>query len=601
MDSLWNIIGSGQDSPSSEISGLDATNAQEVLDAIAREVWEKDGNVGEPPSPTPDDLRQWMPTWDVAESWHFLNLRSDIHHERDHEPDGWQAKVCYRVGRLILQHAVDVPIQTRQVEVRKSFKFPNTDFEFEQDVIETEVLNSEDIKPRAVAGTTVIAVLSGWNDEAHWYNNDGGIPSIKEQYGISSLEDGVKAIYQLWDEVNQRHPDEFLFPLETMMQAWRLDQTHRNIKTASVDHVRDLTSCPYVVSEVNRRKWEPIGSVDAIEVDGEPIITQMSKLPGPFSIDYPGRNKRPKVYKPKGTTGDLMPMPPQRNHADIPIPLVAYQEFGDNLRKSIASDVAQIMTLAYAANEPLILSIKEGARLLARKQDGQLGRQIKPADEKRFNIAFACVHGMAGWITDDRGVHQFYPLTACDRFSDDRVSIAAASWARDRTKGRWTLTAGFGVAGQNRLKGNAHNNNVWRVITGVEYWLARENFVKSGTYKKISQALIPATGTTGPGNWYTFTWKKLMMIAGDVWDWNDKTANKRAHKRFEKIKDALIQHGYQIKNLNRPAEAGDTVEFLFKGKDGKVMVRATERFVEGARKAKRKDWQTYSMGDFLGF
>ena len=35
-----------------------------------------------------------------------------------------------------------------------------------------------------------------------------------------------------------------------------------------------------------------------------------------------------------------------------------------------------------------------------------------------------------------------------------------------------TFTAGFGVAGQNRLKGNAHNNNIWRVIIGIEYYLA---------------------------------------------------------------------------------------------------------------------------------
>ena len=36
------------------------------------------------------------------------------------------------------------------------------------------------------------------------------------------------------------------------------------------------------------------------------------------------------------------------------------------------------------------------------------------------------------------------------------------------------------------------------------------------------------------------------------------------------------------------------------GKDGKLKVRATERFVEGARKAKRQDWQTVNLIDFLG-
>ena len=90
------------------------------------------------------------------------------------------------------------------------------------------------------------------------------------------------------------------------------------------------------------------------------------------------------------------------------------------------------------------------------------------------------------------------------------------------------------------------------------------------------------------------------MVAGDVWDWIDKQANDRAYQRFNKIRNALIQHGYKVKNLNRAAEAGDTIEFLFEGKGGKVKVRATARFVEGAQKAKRQDWQTVSLTDFLG-
>ena len=315
--------------------------------------------------------------------------------------------------------------------------------------------------------------------------------------------------------------------------------------------MNDLTSTPYIISEVNRRKWELIGSVDAIEVDGEPIVTHISQLPGTFSDDYP---EKAKAYKPKGTQGKLMPLPKQRDNMEIPIPLVAYQKWGNNLRAALASDVAQVMTLAYATNEPLILSIKEGASLLARSQDGKM-RHPTPADEERFERAFACLYGMAGWITDAKGIRRFYPLTACDRFSDNSVSITAASWARDRKAGRWTLTAGFGVAGQNRLKGNAHNNSVWRVITGVEYWLARERYSSKIMFKGVSQALIPASGTTGPGNWYTLSWKKLMMIAGDIWEWKNKEENWKAYQRFKKIKDSLIAAGYQVANLNKPALA----------------------------------------------
>ena len=420
---------------------------------------------------------------------------------------------------------------------------------------------------------------------------------FRQHFDLADIAERVKKVNQTWlsaldIDASLKHP------IEPMIRAWQQEQTHRTIKTATVDQAQALTTIPYAVSEVNRRRWEIAGSVDAIEVDGEPIVTHINQLPGRWVSDDAAWES--KAYKPKNASGDLMPMPTQRDNIETPIPLVAYTKWGDNLKASLASDVAQLMSIAYAANEPLILSVKDGASLLSRGQDGELRRPRTP-DERRFERAFSCVHGMAAWIEDERGIPRFYPLTACDRLSDNRVSIAAANWARDRKKGRWTLTAGFGVAGQNRLKGNAHKNNVWRVVTGVEYWLARERFAARGPHKKFSQAMIPASGTTGPGNWYTLNWQELMMIAGDVWDLSDKSAKGRAYKRFQKVRDALIQDGYQVKNLNTSAEAGDTVEFLFEGKDGKLKVRATERFVEGAKKANRHDWQTVNLSDFLGF
>jgi len=571
---------------------LEAVDAQEILDALIQCCWEAQGIEGEPPLVTVESFHAFMkryrdeiePTLDSREDPRPVEPPSE-------EPEIWHAKAWFWMKRCIQTHRKEKTSLSWDPEMRllyveklnaiDDWEDPTNHAEMEELLRQygPTIFNDDTAQLRSEAQKSLLT-----------------LPYLKLKIQPRENAEKIERIHQLWIEA--REFDETIkHPLAPIVKEWLTEQTHRTIKTATVDHVRDLTTIPYTVSEVNRRKWQPIGSVDAVEVDGEPIITQISQLPGPFSDDYPGRAK---VYKPKGTQGDLMPMPSQRDHMNIPIPLVAYQRFGDNLRSSIAPDVAQLMTLAYAANEPLILSVKEGASLLARGQDGQLGRQVNPADEQRFNIAFACVHGMAGWVTDDRGVNQFYPLTACDRFSDDRVSIAAASWARDRTRGRWTLTAGFGVAGQNRLKGNTHNNNVWRFITGVEYWLARERFAAKGTYQGTSQALIPANGTTGPGNWYTLTWQELMIIAGDLWEQSNRQAYKRAHKRFQKVRDALIQHGYQVKNLNTPAPAGDTVEFLF-GKDGLVMVRTTERFVEGGRKAKRQDWQTVNLTDFLGF
>ena len=537
---------------------LRATTAEEILNALTTCCWETLGDSGEPPSlPTPDDLQ------DFKVKPHYFDeafLRS-----------------------VVTAHGDYFFLMDKNTDVVERFETELSRLEIDAFDLAKSFLH---LSPHR---TQLISLLPDFDFSRRlltdYFFSQAGHPS---QGWIEKSQQG----WIIARKENKKLPH----PLALIVRQWLIEQTHRTIKSATVDHVQELTTSPYVVSEVNRRKWERVGSVDVIEVDGEPIITHMRKLPGPFVKDP----DEVRAFKPKGTKGELMPMPKQRDNMETPIPLIAYQKYGSNLRSAIASDVAQLMSIAYTSNEPLILSVKDGAHLLARDHDGK-PRRITNADEQRFETAFACVHGMAAWIVDERHIARFYPLTACDRFSDNRVSIAAASWARERKAGRWTLTAGVGVAGQNRLKGNAHNNNVWRVITGVEYWIARQRFTSKGTHKGISQALIPASGTTGPSIWYTLSWQEFMMIAGDIWDQSDKDANWKAYQRFNKIRNSLIQHDYQIQNLNKPAEAGDTVEFLFQGKNGKVKVRATARFIEGARKAKRQDWQTVNLSDFLGF
>ena len=537
--------------------------AEKILAGIAKGIWKNDGYEGEPPPITPDDLKPHEPV--------------QIAHDR--------------AGGLKLDTIREMPIPlVRQM------------FEVEGPIYRTpeidQALNGVS-KEFENLDATVAAIEENHSSLWKKYNTLFSASAFFT-FGVFLIEDlaeRIEAIHQMWIKVKEAKVD-IPYPLEKVVRQWLIEQTHRTMKSATIDHANQLTTTPFVISDVNRRKWERVGRIDTVEVDGELIITQIRQIPGAV---HDAKKGGLNVYKPKGTQGEFLPMETKRSNMEIPIPLVAYQEFGDNLRSAIAPDVAQLLTIACAANDPLILTIEEGASLLARSEDGGL-RKIQSSDKQRFINAFACIYGgMPIWVKN-KDFTDFVPLTACDRFSDGRISIAPASWLRDRGAGQWTLTAGFGRAGQSRLKGDAHNNNVWRVVGGVEYWLARAQFKSKGTHRNISQALIPANGTTGPGNWQTLTWQGLMMIAGDVWDWNDRTAYKRAHKRFEKVKSALIQHGYEIKKLNRPAEAGDTVEFLFgKRKDGKVQVRATARFVEGARKARGNNWQTASLSEFLGF
>ena len=423
------------------------------------------------------------------------------------------------------------------------------------------------------------------------YGHDKDFKSAILEIPIVEATLAITAINILWVKAHE-HNNDLMHPITPIVTAFIKEQDKRkgtcSIGEATIDQANDFTPISYPSSEVTRRQWENIGNIDTVEVDGEPIANFIADVDN-FSVGYP------QVYKPKGTGDQLqLALPKGRETMEVPITLIAYQMFGSDLRSSLATDVALLMQIAYATNEKLILNVKAGAALLSRDREGN-PRHPHPTDEKRFEKAFACLHGMSVWITDDRDIPRFYPLTACDRLSNDEVIISAPAWAR-REKGRWTLTATLGETGRLRFKGNAHNNNIKRVIDGIEYWLARDRRGYGGT----SQSLLPAHKNTGPGPWQTLKWDKLLMLAGDIWDTADNQANQRAYKRFHKIRTTLIEYGYQVPDLNHSARAGDSVEFLFDGKkDGKLKVRASKRFVEAARKAQRGEFSSIPLNKFL--
>ena len=94
-------------------------------------------------------------------------------------------------------------------------------------------------------------------------------------------------------------------------------------------------------------------------------------------------------------------------------------------------------------------------------------------------------------------------------------------------------------------------------------------------------------------------WHTLLELAGEVWDPYNKTEDSKVYERYKKIKEALKKAGYDAKNPNGTAETGDTVEFLWP-KRGVVWVRASARFVEAARRAKKQEWDKTPLLDWLG-
>ena len=552
-----------------------AHSCLEIIETLAKIEWKKESSDGEPPIPAIKDLLSISPEHFRVEAPGFLDMLTCLGD--------------------ILRFTAEITLQTKKPIVS----------EFEEELKEIgEPLN--------------LFLQSVYTLRQAATNND---------VSDGNIRDTIVKIHYLWlyargcvEELTkdaEKKPKPLIHPLAPIIRAWQQEQSaegaeqraKNSIKTASVDHVRDMVAMPYTASEVNRRKWEEIGSIDAVEVDGEPIVTAMANIP-PYSREHPDDLRTfYTVFKPSGAQGELqLQMPPGRDTMETPLPLVAYKQYGRDLRSATAADVAQVMSLAYAANEPLTFSLKDdiGASILSRGGDGK-PRPPKTSDVARFERAFMCLYGMAGWVKHpERNSYHFMPFLNILRDDFDCFTVSVPEWLK-RDKGKFTLTAGFGVAGQNRLVGQAHTNNIWRVVAGIEYYLARGKAMRGGYFKRVSQELTPANGNTGPGAWQELTWQELMMIAGDVWDLNDKTATAKAYQRFKKIRAMLRQAGYETPALGKKgAKAGDTVEFYF-GKGNprrggtKVCVRASDRFIEAARKAKNQEWEQVSLTEFLGW
>ena len=273
------------------------TLSAEILCKVAKNEWIRMGQTDKRPEVTTNKLREWLQLLPTDELFELMAIANDElwidskvlikKMPREPEPDSSIAKMWYRIRRCRIQHAIDVPIQTRDIIKNEDFSryFGLENGTFKADIEDQEIINPEEIKPRMVVSMAVIAVISGWK-------NEKGFTTIKERYGIGSFEDGVVAIHNLWSTVNEKHQDEFLYPIEPIVNQYLHEMC---IKKVSREY--DRTHPAAVLKS-------PLGSVQEINFNGqetarlrefatpesvEPVQTQLfetqSLLPNVLPLD----------------------------------------------------------------------------------------------------------------------------------------------------------------------------------------------------------------------------------------------------------------------------------------------------------------------------
>ena len=298
-------------------------------------------------------------------------------------------------------------------------------------------------------------------------------------------------------------------------------------------------------------------------MDGESVTALRAD---PVDI-FPNVGNRPRrKYRP-GEQQTLM----FRDGYKVPqdLRLIALQEVTADPDSSLvlANDVLALLNYAHVVNRPLLLTEHDGAVLLARSRDGGL-RPVQPQyDYRRFWEAAAWLRVLMVW--DPVSGYRWVPLAHVDVpkvHPVNSATIGRPEWARDRTVGKWTLTAEGSIAAKSRVTAGRYGL-AGRIITGLEYRLAAAWDGRRHGDRR-SPFLPPARGKTGPGPVLEVSWRVALRFASDWWDEDDPKADDAARRRYDRITDRLGsgdgEQSYFVPGgeVRKAAPAGDSVEIV---------------------------------------
>ena len=213
-----------------------------------------------------------------------------------------------------------------------------------------KVLNPDTVAPHSLAFSALMSILTARRN---------GIPELGER--APGFVTAFERVHNLWKQVDHDHPGKYKHPLAPIVERCLIVP----IDSATANVTAGFAPLPKTISKVNGTRWRKYGTVDSTIVDGEPIASRLPDLGRTFKPTG-NRNKKLYVYTPVGTEDVTqlafnMDLAHPRLPYDIPVPLIAYSEYGYDLRSTLAQDTAHLLTLIYISNQILSLLPEQGA------------------------------------------------------------------------------------------------------------------------------------------------------------------------------------------------------------------------------------------------
>lgn len=353
-------------------------------------------------------------------------------------------------------------------------------------------------------------------------------------------------------------------PLAALIESWLIRPTAADKVRVYTAGAANLARIPHSAKTVALATWEQMPDAVVVEVDGEPVASQLHYMP-----------QRARLKKEKGA---LLPLPGTHQAIDLRLAMIkAIEQLSETDRRNpLPGDVLYLLVLGSAIQEDIVLHVDRLAAMMA----GHFNPAgISPEQRRRWRERiWASIHWVSMWLRTPTG--HWRPMLEIETggLPDGGLQI----WPY-----RWTESKGYRLTGvlTNQANRQDKSGSFGRLIAGCEDFITAAG---SPAGDRRSRLLIPdRKGGPGPTSEF-IPYPHLLARSGFHFDLSDRRSLNATAQLWKRLTAELEARGYLLPRLSAEAGAGDTVEIveIVTGKPGPghnfggVRIRASGRLVE---------------------
>ncbi len=405
--------------------------------------------------------------------------------------------------------------------------------------------------------------------------------------------DAIVRYHDRWKALpSDTGPPHFLIPL---VDAWQ----HR-AKLASCRHI--IVPAPGMNRTAHVLDAASAPLVEVIDVDGEPLASAAPSERAAARRSY-------RIHRiPAARQRKLFPdtMPPHPTGDLILSALAQYPLVRDERRAgAIRGDIKRVAELAMNLTGATTITEAQGVFLLTGSAT------VTDASKQRWHEAVEV--GRALTLRINERTHEWRELlNASSVGKDAAVVLAPPVWfvneRHESTGVGWRLSSSLWTPAGDTTNGlqQGYWGAIARTLSGFEAILSYTSTAGRGRDGRIADALRPVR-TGGPGAPLFLTWREVLACAGEYVDPADTGGkDSSAGRRYRWRISEMARLGHLCASRSATAPAGGTVEIVERKNGGRgheagLMIRATARYCEAARKAQhRENWTRVPAQNLLG-